>query len=124
MKIGPELAHMSDQEILDCHNSAIRAMQHSVATYKHRAVEVPAGRPQLEYSEQCDQWVPRGDVLRCVIHDEDGRIPVIEIDDREFNLEEFGTLLTAFSGWGMRIVFVPDNELEKPPVIVLKDPND
>jgi hypothetical protein len=124
LKIGPEVASMTDQEILDCHNETILAMQHSVATYRHRAVEVPAGRPQVRYSEQCDQWVPRGDVLRCVIHDEEGRRPVIEIDDRDFTLEEFGTMLTTFSGWGMRIVFVPDTSLEKPPVIVVREPED
>lgn len=59
-----------------------------------------------------------------MIHDEAGRRPVIEIDDREFTLEEFGTMLTTFSGWGMRIVFVPDTDLEKRPVIVVRDPKD
>ncbi len=124
LKIGPEVACMTDQEILDCHNETILAMQHSVATYKHEAVEVPLGKPQVRYSEMCDQWVPRGDVLRCVIHDEGGRRPVIEIDDRDFTLEEFGAMLTTYAGWGMRIVFVPDNELEKPPVIVISEPED
>ena len=124
LKIGPEVALMTDQEILERFNEVIRAMQRSVASYKHRTVEVPPGKNQVRYSEQCDQWVPRGDVLRCVIHDEEGRRPVIEIDDREFTLEEFGTMLTTFSGWGMRIVFVPDTDLEKRPVIVVKDPKD
>jgi hypothetical protein len=32
------------------------------------------------------------------LHDEEGRRAVIEIDDREFTLEEFGTMLTIFSG--------------------------
>ena len=65
LKIGPEVARMTDQEILDCHNEVLLAMQRSVASYKHRAVEVPPGKDQVRYSEQCDQWVPRGDVLRC-----------------------------------------------------------
>ena len=59
-----------------------------------------------------------------MIHDEEGRRPVIEIDDRDFTLEEFGTMLTTFSGWGMRIVFVPDSDLEKRPVIVVREPED
>ncbi len=46
------------------------------------------------------------------------------VDDREFNHEEFGTMLTTFSGWGMRIVFVPDTDLVKRPVIVVRDPKD
>uniref|UniRef100_A0A831XE39 DUF7713 domain-containing protein n=1 Tax=Geobacter metallireducens TaxID=28232 RepID=A0A831XE39_GEOME len=123
LKLGPEVEYMTDQEILDRHNEIILAMEHSVATYRHEAVEVPPGSPQVSYSELCDQWSPRGDVLRCLIHDE-GRRPVIEIDDREFTLEEFGTMLTTFSGWGMRIVFVPDHELEKSPVIVVKEPEE
>jgi hypothetical protein len=123
LKIGPDVARMTDHEILDCHNETILAMQQPVASYKHRAVEVPPGSPQVYFSELCDQWSPRGDVLRCVIHDE-GRRPVIEIDDRDFTLEEFGAMLTTYSGWGMRIVFVPDNDLEKSPVIVVREPEE
>lgn len=124
LKIGPDIMLMNDQEILDRHNETLLAMKRAVADYEHRAVEIPPGRPQVSYSERGDQWVPRGDVLRCVIHDEDGRRAVIEIDDKEFTLEEFGTLLTTCSGWGMRLVFVPEGELEKQPVIVIEDPED
>ena len=123
LRIGPEIDSMTDRDILDCHNRVVTAMQHSVKTYRHVAVEVPPGSPQVKYSERCDQWSPRGDVLRCVIHDE-GRRPVIEIDDREFTLEEFGTMLTTYSGWGMRIVFIPDSDLEKSPVVEVREPED
>jgi hypothetical protein len=34
---------------------------------------------------------------------------VVEIDDREFTLEEFGKMLVTYAGWGMRIEFVPDD---------------
>jgi hypothetical protein len=115
---------MSDEEILHRHNQVLLAQQEAIANDVHEAVEIPVGRPQVEYSERCDQWVPRGDVLRCVIHDEDGRRAVIEIDDQEFTLEEFGTILTTFSGWGMRLVFLPEDELGKQPDIVIKDPAD
>ncbi|HMN14266.1 MAG TPA: hypothetical protein PKD55_18270 [Bellilinea sp.] len=81
----PDVVHMPDQEILDRHNEIILAMESAVATYKHETVEVPPGSPQVSYSELCDQWSPRGDVLRCLIHDE-GQRPVIEVDDREFTL--------------------------------------
>jgi hypothetical protein len=33
-------------------------------------------------------------------------------------------MLTNFSGWGMRIVFVPETDMEKPPVIVVRAPKD
>ncbi len=115
---------MSDEEILHCHNQVLLAQQEAIANYVHEAVEIPVGRPQVEYSELCDQWVPRGDVLRCIIHNEEGRRAVIEIDDQEFTPEEFGTMLTTFSGWGMRLVFVPEDELTRQPDIVIKDPAD
>ncbi len=124
LQIGPDIMRMSDEEILDRHNQVLLAREKTIADYVHEAVEIPLGRPQVEYSELCDQWVPRGDVLRCVIHDEDGRRAVIEIDDKEFTLEEFGTMLTTFSGWGMRIVFVPEDELAKQPDIVIRAPED
>lgn len=120
LKIGPRMAQMSDNDVLNCHNDVLRAQQLSVATYKHVAVEIPEGLPQVEYSENCDQWVPRGGVLRCLIHDDENRQPVIEIDDREFTLEEFGTMLTTYAGWGMRVVFVPDNQLSKIPDISVR----
>lgn len=121
LKLGKDLSLMSDEEILHQHNQVLLARQESIANYVHEAVEIPPGRPQVEYSERCDQWVPRGDVLRCVINDKEGHRAVIEIDGQEFTLEEFGTMLTTFSGWGMRLVFVPENELEKQPGIVIKD---
>ena len=37
-------------------------------------------------------------------------------------MSAFGTLLSTYSGWGMRIVFVPEEELETPPRIVVGDP--
>ncbi len=124
LKIGHGIILMSDEEILDRHHEVLLAMKLAAANYNHEAVEIPPGKPQVEYSESCDQWVPRGDVLRCLIHDEEGRRAVIEIDDKEFTLEEFGTMLTTCSGWGMRIVFVPEEELTKQPDIVIKDPAD
>ena len=40
----------------------------------------------------------------------------------EFPLREFGRLLTTHAGWGMRIVFVPDDELEQLPSIEVREP--
>lgn len=124
LKIGPEVARMTDREILDIHNETILARQQAAASYRHEAVEIPPGKPQVSYFELGDQWVPRGDVLRCVIHDEVGNRPVIEIDGREFTFEEFGTMLTTYSGWGMRIVFVPESDVETTPVIVVREPEE
>jgi hypothetical protein len=68
-----------------------------------------------------DQWVPRGGVLRCLIHDE-GLQLVVEIDDQELRLEEFGKLLTTYAGWGMRIEFVPDDDVHRRPALEVREP--
>ncbi|MBK8575443.1 MAG: hypothetical protein IPN90_07140 [Elusimicrobia bacterium] len=111
---------MSDQELLDFHNQHIR----DLAAFAHEnkknmpAVEI-VGRPQIEYSEQCSKWVPRGGVVRCTITSEDG-MPAFEIDDRTLTLQEFGQMLTTYEGWGMRIIFVPEDELHKTPRIEVR----
>ena len=121
IKIGAEISSMTDQDILNLHNRIINDMEESIANYKHIAVEIPPGKPQVEYHDRSDQWVPRGDVLRCLIHDAEKGKLVVEIDGRDFSLEEFGRMLSTWAGWGMRIVCVPDNEIEKVPVIEVKD---
>ena len=60
---------MSDQEILDRFNESLVAMEQCRAQYEHVALEIPPGKPQIEYFDKADQWTPRGGVLRCVISD-------------------------------------------------------
>jgi superfamily II DNA helicase RecQ len=90
---------------------------------KHVAVEIPNGRPQIDYHSKAEQWTPRGDVLRCVIGDgasQEG--PIFYIDEEELTLQEFGRLLSTYAGWGMRIIFVPDDRLMEQPPIEIRDP--
>ncbi|MGD0076947.1 MAG: hypothetical protein ABSD31_21875 [Candidatus Binataceae bacterium] len=123
LKLGPEVQWMSDQQILDCFNDCIRTQEQIAAEYEHIAVEIPPGRPQIEYFEEGHQWTPRGDVLRCVISDGGpDNDPIIDIDDRELSWSEFGRLLITYAGWGLRIVFVPDDELHKQPRIEVREP--
>jgi tetratricopeptide (TPR) repeat protein len=114
---------MSDEEILEAHNDVIESMNEARAAHVYHPVEVPPGKPQIEYCPESDQWVPRGHVLRCVVHDWDREARVV-IDGRELTQAEFGRLLTTFSGWGMRIVFVADDELTEEPTIEVKDPDE
>jgi hypothetical protein len=116
LQIGPEIGEMSDREILELHNECLRAQA------KRAAVEVPLGSAQIEYVDRCDQWVPRGSVLRCLIHDDEEHQLVVEIDEQELRLEEFGKLLTTYAGWGMRIEFVPDDEMHRRPVHEVREP--
>jgi len=122
LTIGPRMRGMSDTEILECYNDGVRAQDHLRATYQHVAIEIPAGKPQIEYSTQCTQWTPRGDVLRCVIEDDENGEPVIHVDDQELNWMEFGRLIRTFAGWGMRIVFVSDDATHETPMIEVREP--
>lgn len=93
--------------------------------YEHVAVEIPQGRPQIKYFRLGNQWSLHGDVLRCIISDGGpGGRAVVCIDDHELSLEEFGRLLTTYAGWGMRIVFVPDDRTDEEPEIEIRDPDD
>jgi len=125
LTIGPEVQTMTDQEILERHNQVLRAQQQMASEYEHIAIEIPPGRPQIKYFEPGDQWTPRGDVLRCVIEDggPDGEA-VIYIDEQELSLKEFGRLLVSHAGWGMRIIFVPDDRIDEEPEVVVCDRND
>lgn len=123
LKLGVEVHEMTDVEILDQFNAVMRAQQQMAAEYEHVAMEVPIGSPQIKYFEPGNHWEPRGAVLRCLIDDdEDGA--VITIDDRELSPRDFGRLLNTYAGWGMRIVFVPDDEIDKPPRIEVREPED
>jgi hypothetical protein len=122
-RIGPEIEGMSDAEVLDLFNESIRARQRMAAEYEHVAVEIPPGKAQIEYFAAGDQWVPRGDVLRCEISNGgDNGEPIIYVDEQELSWAEFGRLMTVHAGWGMRIVFVPEDETFTQPPIEIREP--
>ncbi len=122
LNIGPELSAMSDEEIVELYNDGLRAQAQVASEHKHVAVEVPLNSAQIRYSKRCDQWVPRGGVLRCLIEDDAEKTVVVRIDDHELSLEEFGRLLTTYSGWGMRIEFVPEEEVHRRPAHEVREP--
>jgi hypothetical protein len=129
LKIGSQVRQMTDEEILLLFNQVIAAqIRNRDELGEYIAVEVPVGSPQVQHHpEYTNEWSPRGGVLRCLIEDgggEDGDLPVIHIDDREFSWDDFGRMLLAYAGWGMRIVFVPDDELERTPKTAVREPDD
>ena len=66
LKLGSKVWQMTDQEILDCFNECIEATEQMRAEYDHVAVEIPLGKPQIEYFEEGQQWTPRGSRGRWV----------------------------------------------------------
>ena len=122
VSIGPLLKTMSDAAVLDLFNRMIEAQEKIVAGYDRVAVEIPPGRPQIRFSESSGQWVPRGRILRCHIEDDEGGETTVYIDDRKLDLGEFGRLLNFYAGWGMRIAFVPADEVTEQPEIEVRDP--
>ncbi len=122
LTIGEEIHQMSDEDILNCHNRCIATQLESMRNYKYVATEIPPGKPQVKYFERGYYWTPRGDVLRCQVGSDDNHETAILIDDQEFSMKEFGKMLSTFEGWGMRIIFVPEDETYKSPPIEIKDP--
>lgn len=122
LTLGSKIAEMSDHDIIERWNQWLRSRAQLAAQYKHVAVEVPLDSPQIKYSAWGDQWVARGSVLRCMIGDDEKGQLVVKIDDRELSLEEFGRLLVTYAGWGMRIEFVPEDEVDRRPAREVREP--
>jgi hypothetical protein len=128
LRVGPEVHQMTDEDILLLFNRTIAAqLRNRDELGEYVAIEVPVGNSQVEHHpETVNQWSPRGGVLRCCIEDgggEDGSLPVIYVDDHEFSWDDFGRMLCTYAGWGMRIVFVPDDEVDRSPKIVVREPD-
>jgi len=121
LKIGPEIRELSDSEIVELHNGSLRDKAAQASEYKQVAVEVPLGSAQIEYFARCDQWVPRGSVLRCLIRDDLHGQLLIRVDEQDLRLTQFRKLLTTYEGWGMRIEFVPQEEVHRRPVVEVRN---
>ena len=124
LRVGPSLAEMTDTEVLELFNDMLEAQAEIGAGVDPTLTEIPPGRPQIEYSEWSEQWVPRGHVLRCHIDDDEEERPVIHVDDVELDLEAFGRMLLTFCGFGMRIAFVDEEDVNDEPEIVVREPED
>ena len=70
--IGPGIATMTDADIVEMYSDIIVAQWGLLEAWDKTVVEEPPGEKQIDYHEDSDQWVPRGDVLRCIIDDAQG----------------------------------------------------
>ena len=114
LTIGPEIDAMRDEDIINLHNEILRSQKQMAKDW--RPTEIIEGHPQIKFDRKMKAWSAEGHVLRCLVeggpnHNE----PAIQIDGHELSLQEFGTILSHFEGWGMRIAFVSDDELCNPP---------
>ena len=123
LTIGPDIATMTDRDIIDVFNGILAAQEQLLAAWDKTVTEEPPGEKQIDYREDSDQWVPRGDVLRCIIDDggPEGEV-TIHIDDKELSLAEFGRMLRVHAGWGMRIAFVPEEFISENPKVEIRKP--
>ncbi|MDP2275873.1 MAG: hypothetical protein Q8K32_34335 [Archangium sp.] len=122
-----KLATMTDEDVLDAWNDCLRNMEAHRRSIEYVATEIPIGKPQVKFFARGDQWVPRGGVLRCQILSDGGIEPSLDepfvaIDDRDFTLAEFMKMIGTHGGWGMRIEFVPDDELHVRPKLKVREP--
>ena len=124
LQIGPTLPTMTDAEILAMYNEGLEAQAEIAASIDPTLTEIPPGLAQIEYNECSDQWVPRGQVLRCHVEDAEDGETVIQIDDVELDMRAFGRMLQVYAGWGMRIAFVDEDEVAYEPEIAVRDPDD
>jgi hypothetical protein len=122
LEIGPGMREMTDREIVELHNECLRDEARRATQFKQVAFEMPLGSPQIEYFIHSDQWVPRGRVLRCLVQDDEHGQLVVRVDGRALRLKQFGKLLTSYEGWGMRIEFVPEQEVHRRPILEIREP--
>ena len=114
---------MTDAEVVEMYNQILDSQWALLQQWDKTVVEEPPGEKQIDYHENADQWVPRGDVLRCIIDDggPNGEV-IIHVDDQELSLVEFGRLLSVHAGWGMRIAFVPEEFVTENPTVKVREP--
>jgi hypothetical protein len=118
------IATITDAEIVEMYNQILESQSALLEAWDKTVVEEPPGEKHIDYHENSDQWVPRGDVLRCIIDDAgpNGEV-TIHIDDQELSLREFGRLLSVHAGWGMRIAFVPEEFVTENPTVKVRKRN-
>src|SRR5271165_3590507 len=59
LTIGPDIATMTDRDIIDVFNGIPAAQERLLAAWDKTVTEEPPGEKQIDYHEDSDQWVPR-----------------------------------------------------------------
>lgn len=67
LTIGDHMAKMRDQQVVDVPNDVLAAQAQSLRAWDNTVTEIPLGKPQIKFNRDTGQWLPQGEVLRCVI---------------------------------------------------------
>lgn len=124
LQLGPLIDALTDIEILGVFNDIIAAQEASIADPANRPVEIPEGRPQIEWVDDFEQWSLRGEVLKCELSDDEYGNLVVHVDDKELDAKAFLQLIRPFAGWGMRISFMDESKIHDAPDVIVRDPDD
>jgi hypothetical protein len=63
------LSHNPANVLICSHDRDSRTKWGLLEAWDKTVIEEPPGEKQIDYHENSNQWVPRGDVLRCIIDD-------------------------------------------------------
>ena len=120
-----EFDSLNGRQLLKRFNAYIDSLLEDIAN--DRPIEIADGQPQLKWDKECHQWTSTGDVLRCVVDwnrngaGENGLGELaIRIDDKLLTGQEFLDMIETYEGWGMRIEFMHENRLTKPPEPIIQ----
>jgi len=81
---------MTDRGILDHFNECFTAIEQRRAECEHVAIEIPPGKPQIEYFDKGCQWTPRGDAL-----------PALSATAAPTTSRSSTTTIAIFPGWSL-----------------------
>ena len=114
-----KLASMTDEDILKVYNAIILSQKRLLA--ESRPTEIAEGSHQIKYDAEYKHWVPQSHVLRCELTSGDQFDElVVCIDNEELSWDDFGKMLKVYMGWGMRVMFLPQEQLVNPPPVQIQ----
>ena len=67
--MGPSIESLTDADIVAMDSGNLDAQWALLPRWDRTAVEEPPGESQIDHHEDRDKWLPRGDVLRCILDD-------------------------------------------------------
>lgn len=118
LTIGPEIAAMSDADILRLYNDIALVQQGVIADFQ--PTEMQEGLPQIGIDPHYKELTIYSQTLRCEVTGGDTADDlIIEIDDKKLTWSELGKLVSPYMGWGMRIQFLAAEQLANPPKSVI-----